>query len=488
MSMLRKCALTLMAIVMASHPLASCTKNGTPSETEATTSAVTSPPEFDPMDLEGRTFRFLSYDEDTEDYADSYIWADSMGGETISQAVAERNRDTESQFNIKIETDRVHSPKVEAARRMQSGQVDFDVIYELGIRTVTLALNGRLYDFGELEGVDLDRSYWLSGARDDLTVGGKMYLAASYITMNSIGGASCVIFNNDMYEDLGYSESLYSMVDSKKWVIDKYVELALAASEDVDNDGIMTINDRYGLWGDTTACLTELARNAGIRNTQKNGDGSYSLSMYTETAVDIYTRFDHILGKDKFIGYDQVWEAFPNLTAFPSRYKLARTIGFGEDHVLFMNGNVNMVLDFGHMNDDFGVLPNPLYNSEQTEYYHYIDVNTPMFAVPAESLSIDVTGTILEYMAYKSEVYLLPAYYSAVARQHEGNPTDDGRMLDIIRGSMHYEWTDLYDLDTTNGMLADMMTSGCFNTVFTRTNGKALDEINECVDILRGLK
>lgn len=446
---------------------------------------VTEPPVFKEKDFGGDNFTFLTYKDIASSYYDSYIVADASRGEAISEAVARRNDEAKTMFNINVASDEVYSPKNEAISRLQSGQCDFDVIYESGTELSSLALDGLLANFDDLTSVDLSRSYWVPSVKEDLTVGGKMYMATNYVTMNSISYADMIYFNKSIYKALGYTESLYDAVKNGMWTIDKYVDVAVSAVSDLNEDGAMTAHDRFGIWGDSSGYLTSLVQFSGGENTHENGDGSCQLDVYNEKAVSIFTKYVEKLNNGKiFLTYDDVWAEQPNLTDFATRAEGARFLGFGEGHVLFMPGNLGFIHEFKNMKDDFGVLPNPRYNTDQDSFHHFIDGAAPMFAIPKDAKDVGNAGLILEYMAYRSEKHLLPEYIAGIVGEGESLDPNDEFMIDIIRNSVRYEWTELYKLSVTNTIMNKMMVSGSFKSVYNRLSSKAKAEINGCVDTL----
>lgn len=450
-----------------------------------TTAAKEDPPVFREKDLGGRDITFMIYNEHAVNYVDSYIWADSAEGGVIAEAVSKRNRETENMYNVNITVDTVYSPKNEATGRIQSGQCDFDVIYEWGTNASTLALDGLLYDFKDLKSVDTGRGYWVPSTHGDLTVGGKMFIATNYITMNSIDYAEMLYFNKTMYEKLGYTESLYDCVTNGTWTTDKLVDIAVSATNDVDGDGEMTSADRYAFWGSRDDSLVDLARSAGAQNTVKNTDGSYSLDVYNQKIVDIYTKYaDKLSGKENFITYEDIWQEQPNLSDFSSRSEGARFLGFGEGHIMFMSGTLSLTREFEDMTDDYGILPNPVYDADQPGYCHFIDSNAPMLSVPKDGVDVDITGLVLEYMAYSSEKHLLPAYTKLTTESKKTVDVSDAKMLEFIKCSLRYEWTELYNLQVTNTILGRMMDSGSFKSVYNRLYSKSMAEINGCVNTL----
>ncbi len=469
----------------------SCGKNDTESESPVqnmyvqTSVAETEPPVFADQDFGGSNVVFLTYNEHASSYVDSYIIGDLENGDIISKAVNERNTDTENKFNVNILTDPVYSPKNEAINRLHAGQCDFDVIYEWGTESSALALDGLLYNFSELNGVDLNRSYWVPTAKNDLEISGKTYIAASFISLNSLNYADMLYFNKSMYKDIGYTDSLYDSVFSGMWTTDKLVEIAVSATKDVDGDGEMMAADRYGFWGSVDDCLTGLAESAGVQNTVKNSNGSYSLDVYNKKIIDIYTSYANVLQEqDHFITYEDIWQERPDLTDFPNRKVGARFMGFGKGNVMFMPGTLSMVREFENMSDDFGILPYPLYDAEQRNYCHFIDCNAPMISIPGECDNIDNIGLILEYMSYSSEQKLLPAFLKDVTESAKTSGDDNARVIGIIKNSLRYEWTELYNLEVASAIKNKMMASGSFKSVYERLYSKAVSEINGCIDTL----
>ena len=481
----------LLGIAAAFHLPVSCSqtdKTETTGDTGINISvSVTEPPVFKEKDLGGENFTFLTFNENSNTYIDSYITSDAHVGNMYSEEVSLRNGDVKSMFNVNVVAERVYSPKNEAINRIQSGQCDFDVIYESGTGLSTLALDGLLYNFAELPNVSLARSYWMPTANEGLNVGGKLYIATNYISMNGMDHTDMIYYNRDMYDSLGFGDSLYESVRNGTWTIDKYVNAAVAAVSDVNEDGVMSASDRYGIWGTAEDCLTDLAKSSGVYNTHKKDNGSYTLDVYNEKAVSIYTGFEEKLkNSELYITYDDIWSEQPDLTRFEGRAQGARFIGFGEGHVLFMPGTLNIKSEFNNMEDGYGILPNPRYDGSQKDFYHFMDCSVPMFAVPKDGGDMSDIGLLLEYMAYRSEQRLFPAYAEA---KTNGN-ADDRFMLEVIRNSVRCDWTELYELDVTTTIMNKMMVSGSFKSVYNRLYSKAMSEINGCVDTLTfmGLK
>lgn len=439
-------------------------------------------PDFVDADYGKEEFKFLHYGDTATDFHDNYIWSDGVTGGAIGDAVAERNLLTEEKYNIVIAAEEC-SPMGEAVKRMQAGQCDFEVIYEWGSRSVSAALDGQLYDFLELENVDLDASYWVPNAVEDLTVADRLFVTTNYISMNSISWGGMVYFNKVLMDKLGYTYP-YDYVTTNSWTCDVMLAMMNGAEEDVNGDGQMTLIDQYGAFGTSLGAALYYEP-----LTEKNDDGSYTVIGYTERMVAAYNEYANKLREASTIGYGDVWDEVDSSIA-PSIHVATRMTVFGEDHALFMSGSIDMSKELVNMQSDYGVVPNAKAKPED-EWYTDMDFNAPMFTLPIQLADPAMTGVILEYMAYESEQNLLPAYYETTIKTKRMEDVRDYEMLDIVRANVRFEWENLYlsgvEDCVLSGMRGRMLTAGAFKSVYARYGAKAQSEIDWIVEKLESI-
>lgn len=491
MTKMKKLISVGLAAMFVVSAFASCADNNEdqPKETRST-GAVTdvdgNVPVFEDRDFDEAEFKFLIYDESATDYLDDYIWSESLTGGTIGDAVSDRNREVEERYNVKVVAEAVGGPMGEATKRMQAGQCDFDIIYEWGIRSKSAALDSMLYDFLDLDYVDFDQSYWVPSATDDLTVGGHLFIYTNMITMNSLSWADILFFNKNLIDKLNMTVP-YDYVNTNNWVYDVYLDMVLAAEEDVNGDGQMTLEDQYGQVGTAEGELVSFCRDGSM--VVKNDDGSVTLTGYTERMLSSYQKYSNKLKTTgAYISYEDVWANGPDMSAFTSKHSAARYLSFGEGHTLFMGGTMDITKELVNMQDTYGVVPSPVYDSS-TPFSANVDCNAPMFSIPIQAKDYEKIGIILEYMAYQSEQILLPAYYETTIKTKRMEDTEDYKMLDIVRDNTHYNWTGVYLWDTTySDLLSKMVTSGNFKSVYARYGAKCQAEIDEVVNKLLSIE
>ena len=488
------CAATLVSL------LASCADNEDvkkPAVTGITSESEDGKPTFVEADFDGVTFTILSVQDEATDFIDHYIDNETMTGEPINDSVIERNQLVEEKYNVDVV--RRKEGIGYAVQAAKSGTVDFEVVYDWGIRMTNPATEGVFYDLKQVNNVDLDQRYWAPSSQDDLTIADKLLIFTNDISMNRIGWASFIFFNKRIVEDLNYTIP-YDYVNNNTWTYDKYLEMLLGAAQD-NGDNIWNQEDQYGTLSNSAGELSNFVYWSGFKGTTKNEDGTYKLDVYSDKLVSIYQEYsDKLATTDAYAddhGFD--WAEGQDISMYPSIFKARRILSFGGGKSLFANFTMDMTQELIDMEDYYGVVPNPKYTSAQTEYYHYIDGCAPMFAIMKQAKDIDMVGTILEYMAYESENLLLPAFYEQTIKTKRMSDLEgrDEAMLDIIRDSVHYNWTGLYyqsiknaegeGWDPVGTMLGEMLAAGNFSSVNKKYLSAAQKSIDDLYDTILAL-
>jgi len=99
------------------------------------------------------------------------------------------------------------------------------------------------------------------------------------------------------------------------------------------------------------------------------------------------------------------------------------------------------------MKDDFGILPIPKWNSEQSRYYATLNNwHSYTFMIPVTVSDLDRNAYILDAMAYHGRQIIRPAYYDICLQRKHTRDEESSAMLDIIFSST------VYDLGTVFGI------------------------------------
>ncbi len=490
-----------LALVLAilSTVFASCAEKNEPKkivDTGINNETDEDAPTFTEADFNEDTFTILSAVINVEDFGDNYIDNEERTGEPINDAVIDRNQAVEDKYNIDIVC-RAESAGY-ASQAAKSGTVDFEIVYDWGIRLVPHATEGLFYDLLQVPYIDLEQDYWVPSSQYDLTIADKMLVFTCDVSMNRLGYASFLIFNKRILDDNGI-EYPYSYVNKNEWTVDNLYDMVIKCSNDVDGDQLWTVEDVYG-YGDSGMLGTAI--NGSGLNTQftlKNDDGSYRLNVYTDKLVTIFNEYDDraaVAPAGTFC--DLGWQDFiegRDISMYDSKFQAGRVFNFGEGHTAITGTSMSYLVEFQNMEDQYGVVPMPKYEASQSEYYHYIDNCAPMFSIIKQA-DMEKVGIIMEYLSYESEQRLLPAYYEQTIKTKQMSDLEgrDEGMLDIIRDSIHYNWTSLYYQSIKNSegygwdpcgtMLGEMLAAGNFSSVnkkYSAAAQKSLDDIYELI-------
>ena len=488
----------LLCACLSLSVLASCADNEDKPDVvdpNVTEEADKDTPTFEEADFGGATITFIGYPDDFEWFQDNYIYNEERTGEPVNDAVVERNTLVAEKYNCEIVKRDGNTPTQYIDAASKSGTVDFDMAYDWGVRLGAGVIEGLYYDLNSMSYVDLSQSYWAPSTHDDLTIAGKMCVFMNDISMNRLAQTYLVAFNKTLISRYNL-EMPYDLVDQNRWTFDKYFEMVKDIYEDVNGNTEPDIEDIFGSDSIGVSSIMEYA-GMPLEYTLKNEDGSYKLNVYTEKMVQIYNDYAKKLliasGFSRGISWSEDYDA--SLFINPPIQDLV--LGFGGGHKVFSGLSVQQTAYLCEMTDEYGVVPNPKYDPAQKEYYHYIEPYAPMFSIVRQSPNLDELGIILEYMAYESERLVLPAFFEQTIKTKRMNDERDDRMLDIIRDSVHYCWTYVYERAIPDGeggywnpvatMLSDMLSSGNFGSVNKKYKDKAQKSLDDFYDFMLNL-
>jgi hypothetical protein len=246
------------------------------------------------------------------------------------------------------------------------------------------------------------------------------------------------VFNKKLQQDYQI-EDLYSLVKSGKWTYAKLFELSKKISEDLNGDGVMNHEDRYGLLYYRDAMPAFLAA-AGEYIARKDENDVPYLSFNNEK---VYSALDSI--------YEVIYDesvALHIMRAFgdndESQFIIKGGNMFQNNQALLMYVRMTEIEGLRGMNTDFGILPFPKYDENQLNYISLVNSYIGSALVVPTTADPEVSGAVLEAMAYESRYTLMPAYYDVTLKTKIGRDNESSDMLNIIFGNITYDLGGLF--------------------------------------------
>ncbi len=461
--------------------------------------------QFKSGDYDGEEFTFVTFTSTvgsttTEYYTGPWIYSEDIEGVATSDAVYMRNKVCEQKYNVKI----TNTLKGEAYDQYNTayniGDFTFDVVYGWANRFSIGVPDGVFHDFKDLDDhgfIDLDASYWNPTVSESLSVADRKFIVTNDITMAPLSWTGCMFFNPQIIEDFKL-DNPHDLVEANEWTLDKFLEMVQSVQADLDGVQGISREDCYGLV-DLGAEMS-LLYGADVRLV----DDDYGLAIGTDRVFDLISKIRGVLDdKQHVFNMEDITagaDVGGNQWAYTRSY-------FAQGHSLFITGTPELTSEFRDMETGYGVVPLPKYDANQKDYTSRIDSCSGAFLIPNFEKRIDGvnssyerTGTIMDYLAYKSSAddpdSVKNAYYETTIKGQRQTIEKNKEMLDIVKGSGLYEWADVYWVggspekgeDTISGVLSQMSASGRgLMSTYKRSAArlqKAIDDIYASIEAL----
>ena len=213
--------------------------------TEAETTEDEGEPDLPDTDFGGDTFNWLVCGE-TNAYVEKNIIVEEMDGEVVNDAVFERNRAAEEKFNCKITATFQEGATSHAQKSVMAGDNSFFAIWDRKNQLQSGVQQHIFIDMKQLPYCDFTASYWDRNCLEELSIAGNTYMMASDISMMNLTMPRFLYFNKKIIEDYGLKMP-YDYVHENDWTLDNFLPMVAAVSEDLNGDGVMNREDKFGM-------------------------------------------------------------------------------------------------------------------------------------------------------------------------------------------------------------------------------------------------
>lgn len=425
---------------------------------------------------EGYTFHYIT-DNWTGTVTDRFLremWAESITGEPINDAVYKRNSFLTDRLNIQIAAEDSTDVYSTVLGAVQAGEDAYQLVGGLkNSCAIPLFQQGVLRDWNTLTELDLDEEWWNAEAISKLSIQGRQYMMSGSILMSEIDDTLALVFNKSIGNEYGL-ENPYSLVSEGKWTLDQMRTMVEQVSVDLDGDGTMTLGtDLFGYAQDPNSMTTNWCFSLDLLNGYVTDTGEW------DWALDM----------------DAIATALEQLSSLLSSNNTNSKIGYYDGLDIFASGKIYIyaiILSaleiIREMEDDFGILPYPKLNESQSQYYNHIGSASPILVIPLTNVSDDSrTATILHGLAVSSHEYVRPVYFENVLKGKLSRDPQTQEMLDIIWKSATYDFSYLIGYSPAsvlNPLISNAKTEFASawksaETSYTKNMQKVLDAVLE---------
>ena len=425
----------------------------------------------DDLDFGGETVTIHSRGDD-QAYLE--IGVEEMTGEPVNDAVYERNEMVSERLNIVLEPIRAegwetYNNAIASLRAsIMAADGAYDIVAGWSARIPSLSLEGLLLDVNELPHLNLTQPWWNASAVEELQIANKLYFVTGNIAKTMTSAMFVFAFNQKLATDYEV-ENLYDVVKEKRWTIDYVYDLSSALYMDTDGDGAATVTDSYGLITSTINDADSFLQGFRVSMVSRDENGLPVLDVDEERMTAIVDKV-----------YNLMWNN-PACRAHTSGYT-EREI-FVEGRALLVTAAMeNIASTFAEMEDDFGVLPYPLFDENQSEYGIRVQDALSLWCVPIDAKNPEMSAAVLEALAAQSYRTVTPAYFDVALKNRYSRDQETAEMMDLIQASALINFEQLYNESIGNPwfVLRQLMTSKS-NTYasYWATNSKVIRKLLE---------
>ena len=445
--------------------LAACSDGGAaadgtasvPNDTAATEAVVTDGlPE---VDMNGFVFRVYNNSKEKMTWTNTTLDVESLTGDILEDAIYTRNRETEARFNCKIEVqstgDQINAGEIQ--KEAMAGDSNFDLWMPRDYNIPNSIPSLRPLD--DLPYINLDAEWWFPQASEIFKFNGAQYGATSYFSLSPISRAAGIVFNEDLYANLGAEMSPYEYVYQNKWTLATFYELCKLGVADLNGDGKMDDNDRWGFGSSWKEMWARFINGSGVNFVEKNGDAYPEFTLPSNgTAID------------KLL---YIFETFNDPTIYnnPSTdMNAAAVASIKNETALFALGHPNnMGGTYRTVPMNVGYLPCPKYDEAQEHYYCTTWASEMMVILKTlpddrlENISI-----ILEALSFDSAQKdgVMQIYKEVMMKGKYATNENCEKMFDIVLQSLSFDFGIIaWEEDLINPLIKDIYATRKGNVV-----------------------
>ena len=372
------------------------------------------------MDFGNADFHMVAFDWQAYSH---YFFADEDSSDPMQSAIYTRKSMIEEEIGVKISSTLYTGygdmyPAIDQNVGTGDDSIQLALIHCIS-GVSNYASNGTMFPLEELPNLQLDAEWWNQEQMDAIRLGKSYFWGVNDFMIPT---PYIVFFNKDMVDELNL-ENPYDLVANNQWTLDKFDEMARAATRDTDTNGTWDDADNYGISYYDGSELISFWSSSDQYVGKKNEDGKLEIVLNTEKAVDILELIadwskDHVT---------QISVSGNGLDC----------LGMDSNQCLFWLSNVASAEMLRTCEVNYGILPFPKYNAEQEDYMH-LDWGGLM-GVLTTIRDPEMVGAVVELLAYYSGETVIPAYYDKVLDGQLAQDPKSSDMLDIIFDTVIYD-------------------------------------------------
>lgn len=352
-------------------------------------------------------------------------------GDLLNDARYNWLRTVENQYNVQINYENYYSDNFyqPILQDILDGVNSINIYVAISNHVYQPIIAGCYRDWNTLDPswIDLSAKRWAVSLNESVSFNGKLFAATGDLGTSKLQYTQAVFYNVPLLTSFGVDpDDFYNMVDNYEWTFEALKGIVKDIYFDADNSETKSAGDTYGYYSNDGNAYFFWQTAFDVKLITINEDHSLTPDLYTEKNLSI---LDKLI--DFYSNYDGVYSGY--MTKDSDRNK-------------FSAGEAAMVTvplkdcysHFRFMDTDFGILPQPMYDSDQHKYLTYMNDQYAAFGIPITlpESELNFTAHIADALCAESSESLYYQFYEIALKGRYSRDENTARMVDILMSNV----------------------------------------------------
>ena len=427
---MKKILMFFLALCMLLSCLAGCkTQDETPEESKEIIQDTENPilESLPTKDFDGRDFTILVFGDKAVETDGSIVRRD-MGSDDLEMSIYKRTLFLEEKYNVALTMASTEDAYQTLFTDTDSGGQSFDLVMPHPTEGIAnILMSGLCANLLELNNLSLDQPWYVQSMVKNYQTNGKLYTVVCDLDAAGMGFQG-IIYNEDLYKSVGYTDDLYEAVYNGEWTLDYFYRTVMEYQP--SNEGVNREDKMYSLIYHKSR-ENSFMYGAGQTTVKRNSENQYELALNSKS-LDVVADYLYKLiyeSENVFVGEQTFYSEFANC-------KMMQV--FKSGHSVFFEYDIGgLYLHLRDISFNLGYLPMPKLDSYQEDYQMICGgVGT---LIPASLNTKEDSAIILEAMARHSNLNLRPAFYNTILQGRLSPESKDYEMLDYIYDRVFFD-------------------------------------------------
>ena len=361
-----------------------------------------------------------------------------LTGEVTDDAIFNRNKRIEERFNVEIVSipidDDPHACYDTFVRTVTAGEDAYD-LFGCYVYILYKSASARvLRNWLEVDYIDTSKPWWNSEINDSATINGILYGLTGTFAITYMQHVTAIFYNVNMAKDYGITQdTLYDLVKSGSWTIDKLIEYVSGMYSDLNGNGKKDIEDQFGIGASKPDAFDMWPVGFDIKLTGKNSEGYITVEYINERTTAALEKIIGLFHTNSggFI-YDE-GNSFNDHTYF-----------IGNKIVFFPTYLMNAFFELREMQDPYSLIPFPKWDENQKKYRSHVLDQYTIWQLPKTAQDTDFVGIITEAIAADTFYNVYPVFYDVAMKTKYSQDEKTAEMVDLVVENGVFDFSFMY--------------------------------------------